>query len=182
MVGLLRLGIEHGEGPFSIRWPRDAVPAPVPPAAEIPAVEYGSWEVLREGKDTAILAVGTMVLPALEAAERLAQEGVEATVVNCRFVKPLDEATLERLFPAHRRVLTVEEGTVVNGFGAYVRARIGARWPAVEGASLGLPDAFVPHGERADLLAGLGLDAEGIAARAREQVGARVREPLRETA
>jgi 1-deoxy-D-xylulose-5-phosphate synthase len=182
MIGLLRLGIEWEKGPFSIRWPRDTVPAAVPPLAEIPPVEYGTWEVLREGADLAILAVGTMVLPALEAAERLAREGIEAAVVNCRFVKPLDEATLERIFPAHRRVLTVEEGTVVNGFGAYVRARISARWPQVEGASLGLPDDFVTHGERADLLAGLGLDAEGIAARAREQVGARVREPLRETA
>ena len=181
MVGLLRLGVEWSGGPFSIRWPRDAVPAAVPPLADVPAVPYGTWEVLREGRDVAVLAVGTMVLPALEAAAQLARDGIEASVVNCRFVKPLDEGTLERLFPAHGRLLTVEEGAVVNGFGAFVRAHVAQRWPHVAGDSLGIPDAFVPHGERAELLAELGLTAEGIAARVREQLGA-PRAALRETA
>jgi 1-deoxy-D-xylulose-5-phosphate synthase len=69
----------------------------------------------------------------------------------------------------------VEEGTVVNGFGAYTRAYVAERWPGVHGASLGLPDAFVEHGERGELLAELGLDADGIAARARALLG----KPLR---
>jgi 1-deoxy-D-xylulose-5-phosphate synthase len=182
MVGLLRLGLEWDRGPFSVRWPRDTVPAEVPPASEIPAVEYGTWEVLRQGRDLAILAVGTMVLPSLEAAESLAREGIDVTVVNCRFLKPLDDACLARLFPAHGHVLTVEEGTVVNGFGAYVRAAIGERWAGVSGSSMGIPDTFVTHGERAELLAEVGLTPEAIAARVRLQLGATAPQPLRETA
>ncbi|HEX7238769.1 MAG TPA: 1-deoxy-D-xylulose-5-phosphate synthase, partial [Longimicrobiaceae bacterium] len=112
MVALLRLGIEHAGGPFSLRIPRDAVPSAVRPAAEIPRLEYGTWETLRQGKRLAVLATGTMVLPALEAAEALAHDGISVTVVNARFIKPLDEASLARLFPAHTHVLTVEEGTV----------------------------------------------------------------------
>ncbi len=182
MIGLLRTGIEWSEGPFSIRWPRDSVPAEVPATAEIPPVEYGTWEVLRQGADIALLATGTMVLPALEAAESLRVQGVDATVVNCRFIKPLDEQCLQRLFPAHRVALTIEEGTVVNGFGTYVRGRIGELWPEVRAASMGLPDDFVEHGERAALLHGLGLDAEGIARRVQGLVGTIARRALRETA
>jgi 1-deoxy-D-xylulose-5-phosphate synthase len=182
MVGLLRLGLEWDRGPFSIRWPRDTVPAAVPPPTEIPAVEYGTWEILRQGSDLAILAVGTMVLPSLEAAETLSREGIDVTVVNCRFLKPLDEACLARLFPAHSHLLTVEEGTVVNGFGAYVRSAIGDRWSGVSGSSLGLPDRFITHGERSDLLADVGLTPAAIAARVRTQLGVATPRPLRETA
>lgn len=182
LIALLRLALDRKGGPFSIRYPRDAVPALPRPIAEIPPVEYGSWEVLRRGRGLALLATGTMVLPALEAAERLALEGVQATVVNCRFLKPLDEATLAGLFPGHEHVLTIEEGTVVNGFGAYVRARIGELAPAVRAASLGLPDDWVPHGERRELLEELGLTAAGIAERARALVGADALQALLESA
>jgi 1-deoxy-D-xylulose-5-phosphate synthase len=180
LVGLLRLALDH-PGPFCIRIPRDVVPALPKPVAEIAPVAYGTWETLRQGREVAILAVGTMVAPALAAAELLQREGVGATVVDCRFVKPLDEATLERLFPGHGHVLTVEEGTVVNGFGTFVRAYVAERWPGVHGASLGLPDGFVEHGERGELLADLGLTADGIAARARALLGRPLR-TLLETA
>ena len=178
LIGLLRLAIEWRGGPFCLRIPRDTVPALPRPVREVPAVAYGTWETLRQGKDLAILAAGTMVAPALAAAEALNREGVSATVVDCRFMKPLDEATLERLFPRHTHLLTVEEGTVVNGFGAYVRSAVAARWPGVLGASLGLPDAFVEHGDRAELLAQLGLSGDGIAARARELLGKPLRKLL----
>ncbi len=181
MVGLLKTGIEWEGGPFSVRWPRDNVPAAVPSVSEIPPVEYGTWEILRNGKDVVLLATGTMVHPALEAAETLAREGVDACVVNCRFIKPLDEACLADLFPAHTAALTIEEGTVVNGFGAFVRARIGESWPSVRVTSLGLPDGFVEHGERGELLAELGLTAEGIARHVRATFGGFGRS-LRETA
>ncbi|HEU0013090.1 MAG TPA: 1-deoxy-D-xylulose-5-phosphate synthase [Longimicrobium sp.] len=178
LAGLLRLALEWDRGPFCIRIPRDAVPALPRPLAEIPATPYGTWETLRTGRDLAILATGTMVLPAVAAAEALQREGIAASVVDCRFIKPLDEAALERLFPAHGHVLTVEEGTEVNGFGACVRRAVADRWPGVRGASMGLPDRFVDHGERAELLAELGLTAEGIAARAR----ALLAKPLRKLA
>jgi 1-deoxy-D-xylulose-5-phosphate synthase len=178
MIALLRLAIEWDHGPFCIRIPRDAVPALPKPVDEIPPIAHGTWEVLRQGKEVAILATGTMVPPALAAAEALQREGVGATVVNCRFIKPLDEAALERLFPAHSHLLTVEEGTVVNGFGAYVRAAVAERWPGVGGASMGMPDGFVEHGERAELLAELGLTAEGIASRTRALLGKPLRKLL----
>ena len=181
LIGLLRTALAWERGPFSIRIPRDLVPALPRPAAEIEAVPYGTWETLRQGKDLAILATGTMVLPAVAAAESLQREGVQATVVDCRFVKPLDEHALERLFPGHGFVLTVEEGTEVNGFGAYVRRYVADRWPGVQGATMGMPDAFAEHGERAELLAELGLTAEGIAARARALLGRPLRK-LAETA
>ncbi|HEX6912718.1 MAG TPA: transketolase C-terminal domain-containing protein, partial [Longimicrobium sp.] len=178
LIGLMKTALAHTAGPFSIRIPRDAVPALPQPVAEIEPVPYGTWETLRQGKDLAILATGTMVLPAVAAAEILQREGVAATVVDCRFIKPLDEAMLERLFPHHGFVLTVEEGTEANGFGAYVRRFVSDRWPGVRGATMGLPDAFVEHGERGELLAELGLTAEGIAARGRELLG----KPLRKLA
>ena len=181
LIGLLRAALAWDRGPFSIRIPRDVVPALPRPVADIPATPYGTWETLREGKDVAVLATGTMVLPALAAAEALQREGVSATVVDCRFIKPLDEAMLERLFPHHGFVLTVEEGTEANGFGTYVRRAIADRWPGVRGATMGLPDGFVEHGERAELLRELGLTAEGIAARARELLGRPLR-TLAETA
>jgi 1-deoxy-D-xylulose-5-phosphate synthase len=182
MIGLLRSAIEWKDGPFSIRWPRDVVPSPPPPPLEIPPVEYGTWEILARGEDVALLATGTMVLPALRAAQSLRLEGINATVVNCRFIKPLDEKCLAELFPTHRYALTLEEGTVVNGFGAYVRAYIGNAWPSVQSTSMGLPDAFVEHGERAELLYEVGLTEEGISSRVRALTGAALQHALRETA
>ena len=181
LIGLLRLALERPRGPFCIRIPRDLVPALPKPVAEIAATPYGTWETLRTGKELALLATGTMVPAALAAAELLQRDGVSATVVDCRFIKPLDEATLERLFPHHTHLLTVEEGTAVNGFGAYVRAYVAERWAGVHGASMGLPDGFVEHGERAELLAELGLTPEGIATRARGLLGRPLR-TLLETA
>lgn len=182
MVGLLKSAIAWQKGPFSIRWPRDSVPGPVPATEDISAVEYGTWETLRDGRDVALLATGTMVLPAVRAAEKLASTGIDATVVNCRFIKPLDEKTLQTLFPGHRFVLTLEEGTVVNGFGAYVRGRIAEEWPAVRVVSMGLPDDYVAHGERAELLEDVGLTVESITARVEALTSARARQPFRESA
>jgi len=170
MLALLRLGTSQDRGPFSIRWPRASVPSEVPALDDIPDVPYGSWEILREGDDLAVLAVGTMVLPALEAADALAEEGIEATVVNCRFVKPLDRKTLARVLSGHRAVLTLEEGTVVNGFGAYVTREILSD-PGLPNPrrleSHGLPDQFIEHGPRSTLLRGVGLDVDGIGERMR---------------
>jgi 1-deoxy-D-xylulose-5-phosphate synthase len=174
MLGLLRTALLHDGGPFAFRYPRDATPDIVPPIAEIEAIPYGSWEMLKRGaaaRDSggglAILAVGTMVIPALAAAEILASEGISATVVNCRFMKPYDEAMLEEILAENRYLLVVEEGTVVNGFGAYMSSVVGRIDPAVRVMAHGVPDAFIEQAPRARQLAGVGLDAAGIAARAR---------------
>lgn len=165
LVGLLRTAIEYQDGPFCTRYPRDNAPAEVPHASGIPAVPYGTWEVLREGSDVAILAVGTMVLPSLEAAERLAKDGVDITVVNCRFLKPLDSVTLESLVQRHRRLVTIEEGTVVNGFGAFLAATLQTTHPEVRTVVLGVPDQLQEHAPRDRQLAKYGLTADGIARR-----------------
>lgn len=171
-LGLLRAGLAHDSGPFSLRWPRDAVPDEVPSASTIAPVPFGSWEVLRTGRDLCILAVGTMVLPAVDAAQELAARGIDATVVNCRFMKPYDRAVFEEVVARHDAVLTVEEGTVLNGFGAYMAREIAAFRPGapMRVETLGLPDAFVEHGGRGEILADLDLDAAGIARRARALV------------
>jgi 1-deoxy-D-xylulose-5-phosphate synthase len=171
MLALLRLGVDYEAGPFSLRYPRDNVPEEtVPPLEEIPAIDYGTWEVLRKGEGVAILAVGTMVLPALEAARMLEAEGVHASVVNCRFVKPMDEETLDWVVHTHRGILSVEEGTVVNGFGAALATRMEARLAASEPAPIvsvmGVPDRIIEHAVRAEQLKELGLTAKGIADRA----------------
>jgi 1-deoxy-D-xylulose-5-phosphate synthase len=169
LVGLLRAGVEHLGGPFSIRIPRDAVPAEVPPTAQVAATPYGTWEVLRRGHGLAILAVGTMVVPSLEAARQAAAEGIDLTVVNCRYLKPYDREVFEEIVGSHSAFLTVEEGTVVNGFGAFMTREIlafaGERGVGVE--TLGIPDHFVAHGSRSGLLSEIGLDTVGILAVAR---------------
>src|SRR5919202_1919404 len=122
MLALLRAAIAHEGGPWCLRYPRDAAPDVPPPIREIPPVPFGTWEVLRQGSDVAVLAVGTMVLPSLAAADALAADGLDVTVVNCRFLKPFDEVTLTAILGRHKYVLVVEEGTVINGFGAYISA------------------------------------------------------------
>jgi 1-deoxy-D-xylulose-5-phosphate synthase len=167
MIALLRSGLAWTEGPFCLRYPRDAAPDVVPHAREIGAVPHATWEVLRHGAEVAILAVGTMVRPSLAAAESLAAEGLSVTVVNCRYLKPYDEVTLAAILADHRQLLVVEEGTVVNGFGAYMAAVVGQTDPGVRVVAHGVPDRFVEQASRARQLASLGLDAEGIAERVR---------------
>jgi 1-deoxy-D-xylulose-5-phosphate synthase len=167
MLGLLRAGVEHTSGPFCLRYPRDTSPDVPGPMRDIPATPYATWEVLRRGREVAILAVGTMVNPSLAAAEALALDGLEVTVVNCRYLKPYDEVTLNAILAGHTQVLTVEEGTVVNGFGAFMAATIQHLAPSVRVATHGVPDRIVYAASRGKQLASLGLDAAGIADRVR---------------
>jgi 1-deoxy-D-xylulose-5-phosphate synthase len=168
MLALLRTGVMHNAGPFSLRYPRDAAPDVVPPIGEIDPTPFASWEVLRSGSgEFAILAVGTMVLPSLAAAETLAREGFDVTVVNCRFLKPHDEITLAALVSNHHHFLVVEEGTVVNGFGAYIATVLQSMDATVRVATHGVPDRIIYAAPRARQLAMCGLDAAGIAAKVR---------------
>jgi 1-deoxy-D-xylulose-5-phosphate synthase len=178
MIALLRSGLEYDRGPFCLRYPRDATPDIVPPAAEIDAVPHASWEILRRGsgprdsgQSVAILAVGTMVLPSLAAADILNESGVNVTVVNCRYLKPHDAKALSDVVRDHRNVLVVEEGTVVNGFGAYMSRVVAELDPAVKVVAHGVPDDFVDQASRSKQLALIGLDARGIAKRASDAFG-----------
>jgi len=174
MLALLRMGVNLHTGPISLRWPRDSVPGPVPALSEIPEIEYGTWEISRQGSGIAVLAVGTMVMEAEEAARALSEEGLEITVVNCRFLKPLDEDVLGQVLRDHTRILTVEEGAVVNGFGAFLARAMKDRadGPGVTLRTMGIPDRFIPHGSRAELLREIRLDAGGIADQVRQLAGA----------
>jgi 1-deoxy-D-xylulose-5-phosphate synthase len=167
LIGLLRCALAHKDGPFSVRYPRDKAPAEVPPAAEVAPVPYGTWELLRKGKDCAILAVGVMCKPALAAAELLAADGLDVTVVNARFVKPMDREMLDALAREHKLLVTVEDGTVVNGFGAALAALVQTTAPDQRVVALGVPDRTYEHAPRAQQLADVGLTGEGIAGRIR---------------
>jgi 1-deoxy-D-xylulose-5-phosphate synthase len=167
MLGLLRSAAIHRSGPFSIRYPRDAAPDKPPAMSSIEAVPYGTWEVPRKGSDVAILAVGAMVLPSVAAADALAADGLNVTVVNCRYLKPYDEVTLAAVLADHKQILIVEEGTVVNGFGAFMAAVISRYDSSVRVAVHGVPDRIIHAAPRARQLAMCGLDAAGITARVR---------------
>jgi 1-deoxy-D-xylulose-5-phosphate synthase len=164
LIGLLRTALAH-DGPFCTRYPRDKAPAEPRATAEIPAVPYGTWEQLRRGGDIAILAAGTMVLPAVRAAELLAADGIDCGVVNCRFLKPLDGAMLESLAQRCKVLVTVEEGTIVNGFGAFLAETLQTTHPEVRVVALGVPDRLLEQAPRAEQLEIYGLTAAGIARR-----------------
>jgi 1-deoxy-D-xylulose-5-phosphate synthase len=165
LIGLLKTALQHTSGPFCTRYPRDKAPAEPRPVAEVLPVPFGSWEQLRTGADVAILAVGTTVQPALAAASRLEADGVDCEVVNCRFLKPLDAAMLDSLAQRHRVFVTVEEGTVVNGFGAYLSETLQTTHPEVRVVALGVPDRLIEQAPRAEQLERFGLTPEGIARR-----------------
>jgi len=159
---------QAGGGPIAFRYPRGtgvgaALDAPL---AEIP---IGISETLREGNDVAILAYGTMVGPALAAAEALAAVGIEATVVNARFAKPLDAERYLTLAARVGRVLTVEEHVAAGGFGSAVSELFVERGAKVELEILGVPDEWVDHGAQKLWRKHFGLDAEGIAAAVRRR-------------
>jgi 1-deoxy-D-xylulose-5-phosphate synthase len=109
-----------------------------------------------------------MVLPSLEAAEILAAEGISTTVVNCRFMKPYDAATLASVVAESQSLLVVEEGSVVNGFGSFMAGVVAGIDPAVKVITHGVPDVFIEQAPRAKQLAAVGLDVAGIVARVRQ--------------
>jgi 1-deoxy-D-xylulose-5-phosphate synthase len=151
--------------PVAVRYPRGSgVGAAIEPAlTELP---WGKGEVRRKGSRVAILAFGTLLHPALAAAERLG-----ATVADMRFIKPLDTALVLELARGHELLVTVEEGAVMGGAGAAVSEALAAAGVLRPVLHLGLPDIFVEHGDPAALLAQCGLDARGIEQAILKRVG-----------
>jgi 1-deoxy-D-xylulose-5-phosphate synthase len=154
-----------GNRPIAVRYPRANVPEDVVPDGEPRLLEIGKAEQLRAGGDVTILALGTMVAPSLAAAEALAAQGVNATVVNARFVAPLDRAMITGLAQSTGRIVTVEENVTAGGFGGAVGEMLAEEGVTVPLCHIGVPNEFVLHGKRDELLAQVGLDAPGIAAR-----------------
>ncbi len=162
---MLDFALEHN-GPCAIRYPKCTAQTLSGPRSP---VEIGRSEVLRWGRDGVILACGTLVSAALRAAEQLKLEGLDVGVVNARFIKPLDVEMLERACRECAFILTVEEGSLPGGFGsAVLEAACEARLDLRRIHRVGLPDRFVEHGDRSELLTDLGLSADGIAQACRQ--------------
>lgn len=165
--------------PAAVRYPRGNGRG-VPIEEPIVPLEVGKGELLREGTDVAVLAVGNMVWPAVEAAEALETEGVSVAVMNARFVKPLDEEMILALADTVGRFVTVEDHFLAGGFGSAVLECLAANGRShVKVSRLGVPDRVVPHGDNKILYAKFGLDADGIAARMRELVASERRVGVR---
>jgi 1-deoxy-D-xylulose-5-phosphate synthase len=167
LPAMLDWALQH-DGPVAIRYPKATVERHEGPRQPI---ELGRPEMLVEGHDGLVIACGTLLGQALSAATTLRQEGLDVAVANARFVKPLDKALLERI-EAAPWTITVEENALPTGFGSAVLEMVAdAGTPTGPIRRLGLPDRFVEHGERGELLAELGLDAVGIASACRQLAG-----------
>jgi 1-deoxy-D-xylulose-5-phosphate synthase len=148
--------------PVAVRYPRGAGVGTVP-GRDLDTLPFGKGEVRRQGEKIAILAFGTLLAPALEAAEKL-----NATVVNMRWVKPLDVDLLASMAQSHDRLVTVEEGCIMGGAGSAVAEALQKLQISRPLLQLGLPDTFIEHGDPAKLLSLQGLDAAGIEASIRQ--------------
>ncbi len=163
---MLTTGYQH-PGPAAVRYPRGTGPG-TPIDEALTALPIGKAEVLREGSRVALLAFGPLVQPALAAGEAL-----DATVVNMRFVKPLDEACIAELAEKHELLVTLEENVIAGGAGSAVLEVLGALGKAPPCLTLGLPDRWLPHGSPETVLAELGLDRDGIVKTVEARLGAR---------
>jgi len=165
---LLYTALDYHDGPVAIRYPKTSSKEfDIHGQAEL--LPIGSWEVMRHGSDSVILAVGPLVYDALDAAEKLAQSGVSCEVVNCRFIKPMDEAYLNSIIGKFDQVVTIEEGVIAGGFGEGVAAWLSTHGYKGDTQIIGLPNEYVEHGPRNVLLEKWGVSQAGII----EEVNAR---------
>jgi 1-deoxy-D-xylulose-5-phosphate synthase len=174
---MLYTAVNWGKSPVAIRYPRTAIPD-----KEIKEgfnlLPLDKWEVLRKGKDLLILAAGSMVYPATDAASELSTEGIEAEVINCRIIKPLDEKLLLSSLKRFDKILTVEENVLSGGFGSAIAEFIFEKGiQKIDLRRSGIPDKFIEHGSRKELLNLLGLDKEGIVKAVKQMVKIKEKTP-----
>lgn len=163
---MLKTAFETGH-PTSLRYPRGEGVG-VEMDAEIRSLPIGKGEVMREGSAATIFAIGAEVWPAMEAADQLSREGVEVTVIDAKFIKPLDEELIRRYCAPGAKIVTVEEGSLAGGFGSAVMEKIQELGiHGVEIDRIGVPDEIVHHGSQAVLRAQFDLHPEGIASHVR---------------
>ncbi len=159
VAAMIHWALRH-DGPVAIRYPK--APAETIPRTAAPILP-GEAEVLRWGADGTLVACGALLINCVQAAGRLAEEGIDFGVINARFVKPLDAATILRAVRECPVVVTVEEGVLMGGFGsAVLEAASEAGLDTSRIHRLGIPDQFIEHGSRSELLTDLGLDVPGI--------------------
>ena len=152
---MLYTGFQH-EGPAAVRYPRGKGPGTVV-AEEMTAVPMGKAEIRRKGKKIALLAFGSMLTPALEVGEKL-----DATVVNMRFIKPLDEETILKMAESHNLLVSIEENVIAGGAGNGINEILNAHVCKTPLLTIGLPDSFIEQGTREEVLTVAGLDVPGI--------------------
>lgn len=171
MRDMILTGIEH-PGPAAIRYPRGSGSG-VDISAAPKMLEVGKAEIVRKGSGVALVALGSMVYPAMEAARNLEKLGVDATVVNARFVKPIDAEAIVEIAKTHSLIITVEEAYLAGGFGSAVLEVIEENGLLGEAKviRMGVPDRIVTHGDAKLLLAKYGLDADGIYLKVKENLG-----------
>jgi 1-deoxy-D-xylulose-5-phosphate synthase len=157
---MLEYAAENRFGPVAIRYPRGSIPYPI--GTNTRPFEWGRWEVLTGGADLAIIATGSMVAPCAKVAERLSEEGIGASLINGRFIKPLDEEALGEIAERFDRIVTVEENSLNGGFGSAVLEYLDGIGFKGRILRLGIPDRFIQHGARSFLLKEVGLDEAGI--------------------
>jgi len=158
---MLFTAVEHKEGPVAIRYPRGSALG-VELKDKFELLPIGKAEVIKEGNDVAILAVGSMVQYSLAASEKLKSEGINAEVINMRYVKPLDIELLDKVSQKFDKIMTVEENSLAGGFGSGVIEYFAEKNYKNDIRRLGLPDKFIDHGTQAELYDLLGIDADGI--------------------
>jgi 1-deoxy-D-xylulose-5-phosphate synthase len=160
---MIATGVAYTDGPIALRYPRGAGIGASLVAEGFEPLPIGKAELLRSGEDVLVIALGTMVHPSLQAAALLSEHGIDATVVNARFVKPLDTELIVPLARKARRVFTVEEGCRMGGFGSAVLEALSDAGVMTPVTRIGIDDQFVTHATRGQLLEMLGLTASGIA-------------------
>lgn len=166
---MLKFAAYNCRGPVAIRYPRGKLTAD---ADKFAPLDYGKAEVISEGNDLAILSVGSTVWPSCRAADLLTKEGIRAAVINMRFVKPLDEDLLKALSAKIKKFVVIEEGVLDCGFGSAVLEFFEKeKIKGIMVKRIGLPDKFIEHGKKEELLKRYGLDVEGIAAQIKEIYG-----------
>jgi 1-deoxy-D-xylulose-5-phosphate synthase len=169
---MLKTGVEYN-GPASVRYPRGSgVGAPMD--EPIHTLEIGKAEILREGTDVAILGIGSEVSYCVKAADKLAADGLNPTVVNARFVKPLDAELILALARSHGMIVTAEDHYLMGGFGSAVMELLEQNHlNDVRVLRLGFPDRIVEHASQSLLLAKYGLDADGIYSQVKDFVASK---------
>ncbi len=161
LKAMLELALKHN-GPSAIRYPRGKV-QPSAISHQPSAFDIGKGEILKEGSDMALIAIGNAVYPALATADRLGKEGIKASVINARFIKPLDEELILTMASKTKRIITVEENMIAGGFGSAVLEYLNSvDIPDIKIKILGIPDEFVEQGSQAILRKKYGIDEEGI--------------------
>jgi 1-deoxy-D-xylulose-5-phosphate synthase len=151
----------YKKGPIALRYPRGESSGV--PLENFKEIEIGKGEIIKEGSDIAILSVGNMVLNSVKAAEILKEKGIDAEVINMRFVKPLDAELLKYAFGKFQKLITIEDNSIIGGFGSAV-SEFAEQYRYKNDIILhGLPDKFIEHGKPEELYHILKLDAEGIA-------------------